>query len=240
MLKLYVDGIRTPWNMFFGKCEGHEYRRPGNWAHHHLPHWQMRGWCMTTFSYSTETFLSSQSCNKCCFTTTSWMEWGKGGFMGTIYRWQKNLKKYENIRLIFNFCKPSFHLYVNGILPVYQREMEMVTQLLVKVAECWEIHSVHHIYSSSFAHLEMIIWSVEFHKSSKSLTFKVWNLVSISEANCCSSQFVNIIQTQQVIAKCYWLVGAPTISANGQLHKRKTTLTPSIMSCGFDAVSGWI
>ena len=113
-----------------------------------------------------------------------------------------------------------------------KKEMEMVTQLLVKVAECWEIHSVHHIYSSSFsAHLEMIIWSVEFHKSSKSLTFKVWNLVSISEANCCSSQFVNIIQTQQVIAKCYWLVGAPTISANGQLHKRKTTLTPSIMSC---------
>ena len=113
-----------------------------------------------------------------------------------------------------------------------KREMEMVTQPLVKVAECWEIHSVHHIYSSSFsAHLEMIIWSVEFHKSSKSLTFKVWNLVSISEANCCSSQFVNIIQTQQVIAKCYWLVGAPTISANGQLHQRKKTLTPSSAFC---------
>ena len=48
-------------------------------------------------------------------------EWGEGGFMGNIYRWQKHLKKYENIRLIFNFCKPSFHLYINGILPVYQK-----------------------------------------------------------------------------------------------------------------------
>ena len=41
--------------------------------------------------------------------------------MGNIYRWQKNLKKYENIRLIFNFCKPSFQLYINGILSVYQK-----------------------------------------------------------------------------------------------------------------------